>query len=55
LKNVALIEPLWSNTVASTTPLMPRRRTGRPEMALTWTATVACSPERSWATVRDSL
>ena len=44
MKNVAFIVPVSSATVASTSGRMPRRRTGRDEIALTWTTTVALSP-----------
>ena len=54
LKNAAFIEPLSSATTASTIGRMPRRRTGRELIERTSTATVACSPCSSSATVRAS-
>ena len=44
--------PVASATVACTSGRIPRRRTGRLEIVRTRTATVACSPGRSAATVR---
>ena len=46
--------PVASWTVACTSGRMPRRRTARAEIARTCTATVACSPGASAATVRAS-
>ena len=46
--------PVASNTVASTSGRIPRRRTGRAPIVRTCTATVACSPARNAATVRAS-
>jgi len=54
LKNVAFIAPESSATVASTSGRIPRRRTEREEMLLTWTTTVALSPGTSSATARAS-
>ena len=54
IKKVTRMEPVSSNTVASTSGRMPRRRTGREAIARTSTATVACSPGTSPATVRAS-
>jgi len=54
LKKVARMLPVASNTVASTKGFMPRLRTGRAAILRTCTATVACSPAFSAATVRAS-
>ena len=54
LKNVALVTPVASATVASTSGFMPRRRTGREVIERTSTSTVAVSPGTSVATVRAS-
>ena len=51
---MAFIAPLSSATVASTSGRIPRRRTDREVMLLTWTTTVALSPGTSSATARAS-